>query len=109
MDKPCLRPQCWCKDETLPQVGSLWILRREHDTRRYRALHYHEIQYVYRILTNKKHTQLHLQMVDTSTPSFEVYPSTDVYTFYNHLHPQGHLESIEKFYKWHEPYIKDEI
>lgn len=91
--RKCLIDHCWCKDETLPALDSLWVYRNSR-------LEGHD-DGIYRIHIDESHEEMFYQNIETQIARDEhtLFSLNEPYTDYR----------IKYFVKCMKPYTWDDV
>lgn len=93
-NSPCLKNACWCKDDALPPIGSLWEYKDP-------SLPYNE-EGIYRICICNTHRMLFFKNTDTSKSKF-------MHIIHDEREPQRTSDHIQYFKRDFKPHIRDEV
>lgn len=99
----CTRHCCWCKQERLPKVNSLWKLNFRLDRD---PINEDVPLHINRIRIDEHHTTLYFVEVDLSTWKDVDNMYIEIYSILSHCTV---IMNLKKFYELHEPYIIDEV
>lgn len=99
MTRPCLKKDCWCKDVTLPKVGSLW---RENESTMDNIFG----PKTFRIEISDRHDHMYAEEVDAYE---DIFLPKDICFIVNNAINMNYITCLNSFLNDHTPMVKDEV